>query len=63
MTYKEPPMKFNVGTKKFEVDLPLKKERSTKPISTDLTKKGIIIFLACLIVMIVTLLFIIRFFV
>lgn len=30
MTYKQPPMRFNPGTKSFEVDLPIKNSKINK---------------------------------
>jgi hypothetical protein len=63
MTYKEPPMKFNPGLEKYEVVMPLKKDSKVKSVSTDLTKKGIIIFLAGLIGTIIIVYFLIKFFV
>ena len=47
-TYVEPPMKFNIGMKKYDVDLPLKKQIKNTHVPSDNEIRNFILTLAAI---------------
>ena len=50
-TYVEPPMKFNIGMKKYDVDLPLKKQIKNTHVPSDNEIRNFILTLIAILIL------------